>query len=243
MEDLLLSVSSPTEIDLEVFLKWIDGLAINEITRSTRQNSNGRSIIALEFVYKNEENQHDLDSMIFYEVQDQFRLYEVLEHYLMQPSLLRAHAVSVVTSDLQPFIVERYWSVEDPFLRELLFKKLTKSRKDLEDASDSTGMSLRSITRQFDNVKRIYTAYEESSNLMDNLYQFINNAYLLSPALSKKYACILFLQYCKFNLTTKKRLTKVTYSALENCAALVMTFLNADGVTFARFCSTDAGYG
>lgn len=208
MEDLLLSVCSPPEIDTDIYGNWVDGYTSEEVAKFSPFKGNN-----FEFSYRIEECSADMMRMFQFDIEDQYRCFEVLEHYLMQPYLLKSQSLCTVAPDLQAQMIEKYWSLDDSFIRELLNRKLnTKGRKDLEDASESTGLHLRSVTRQFDNVKRIYAAYEDTTNLSSNAYQFIHKTYMISPNLSKKYTCLIYLMDSKFNLTSKKRLTKVPYS-------------------------------
>lgn len=211
MEDIILSVSSPPEIDQDVFACWVEGRTAEEASLfKIDQNRKTGTFAGLEFPRTIENLLPDQSDFIRYEVIDQFRVYQVLEHYLCYPSLIQNQSLCIITSDLQATLIDKYWSLDDIFVREFLNKKLTKSRKDLEDISETAGLNLRRVTRQFDNIKRIYTAFEDSSNLNDNIYSFITNTFLLSSNLCKKYACITFLMDSKFNLTAKRRIQRVS---------------------------------
>lgn len=235
MEDLLISVCSPPEIDVDIYSLWIDGFTPDEVAKISPFRGN-----LFEFSYRVEESSADMMRMFQYDIEDQFRCFEVLEHYLMQPYLLRSQSVCSVSPELHAFMIEKYWSLDDSFIRELLNKKLTKSRKDLEDASETTGLHIRSVMRQFDNIKRIYAAYEDTTNLSGNAYQFISKTCLISSTLAKKYTCLIYLMDSKFNLTSKKRLMKVPYPSLEVCAAVTMSCLNVDASVFSRILQADA---
>lgn len=77
----------------------------------------------------------------------------------------------------------RYYQIEDAVVREFLGKKLSsRHRKDLDEVSDKTYISLRSCRRQFDNVKRIFKRVEE---LPGSIVQNIKKQFLLSDELSK----------------------------------------------------------
>ena len=168
-------------------------------------------------------------------VNDDIRTFEALEHYLCAPTLLRSQTmIQIYSLKMQSFVIERYWALDDVVVREVVVgsKRLTRSRKDLDDVSESTGISLRSVTRQFDNLKRLYTAVEDNERC--NLFDFVQRSVLLKPELSRKYACILFLLYSKFTLTSKKRMTRVNLSGLEKCAALTLACLVSDCSTFFR---------
>jgi hypothetical protein len=148
---------------------------------------------------------------------------------------------------MQAALVEKYWSLDDTFVRELLNKRLNKSRKDLEDISEDTKINLRKVTRQYDNIKRIYSSFEEAISSSSSsssaaptspqalsIYSFVSSSFKLSHQLAIKYACIIFLIISKFNLTTKRRMAKVSCQNLEICAALIKAFLCADSLKFKQ---------
>lgn len=225
MEDIILSVSSPPEVDLDIFACWVEGRTAEEAaTFKVDQNRKNGTFAGLEFSRPMDNLVADQSEFIRYEVIDQFRMNQVLEHYLCYPSLIQNQSLCIITSDLQATLIDKYWSLDDIFVREFLNKKLTKSRKDLEDISETTGLNLRRVTRQFDNIKRVYVSFEDSSNLNDNIYSFVSNNFLLSSNLSKKYACITFLMDSKFNLTAKRRIQRVSCERYQ--------FMHFDGFMF-----------
>lgn len=240
MEDILISVTSPPDIDLELFMQWVEGRTLEEaqlvkldqMRKSYhQQHSTKMTILGLEFP---RENYIDFTNIINYEVFDQYCAFQTLEHYLMQPYLIRSQSLCIVSPELQNWIIERYWSLDDLFVREILNKRLVKSRKDLEEISELSGLNLRRITRQLDNIKRTYSTFEDIPNLLGSVYNVISKNYLLAHAQCKRYACIIFLLYSKFNLTTKRRMMRIPCENLESCAALIMTFLCLDGASFSR---------
>lgn len=129
-------------------------------------------------------------------------------------------------------------------MREILNKRLTKTRKDLEDASESTGLNLRRVTRQFDNIRRIYSEFEDASiTQVGNVYRFIAKNYLLSNYLVKKYTCLVFLLYTKFNLTSKRRIQRVPCENLEYASALILVFLALDGQSYLKLLAAETSTG
>lgn len=68
-------------------------------------------------------------------------------------------------------------------MRELLGKKITsKSRKDMEEVAEKTGITLKSCRRQYDNVKRVFKIVED---LPGFLATNIKQHFLLSDDLAK----------------------------------------------------------
>eukprot|EP01039_Chlorochromonas_danica_P010816 gene10816-12025_t len=240
MEDILLSVSSPPEIDLEAFLLWVDGAPVEEaqimkIDQMKRAfnypSANGPLLTSFS------QTQALLTAAVV--TDNQYRAFQTLEHYLMQPHLIRSQSLCIISPELQSWIIEHYWTLDDGFVRELLNKRFVKSRKDLEDISESTGLNLRRITRQLDNIKRIYATFEDLPNLVGNIYNAIAKNYLLSARLTKRYTCITFLLYSKFTLTTKRRMQRIACPNLEHCAGVIMVLLCLDSASFFRFASAE----
>ena len=81
-------------------------------------------------------------------------------------------------------------------IRELLGKRLTaRSRKDLDDISERTGVSLKSCKRQYDNIKNIFKEVEDSTG---GLGENIKKNFLLSEKLSKYVQCTLYhYEWCQ----------------------------------------------
>ncbi|RXM91724.1 Acidic fibroblast growth factor intracellular-binding protein [Acipenser ruthenus] len=67
----------------------------------------------------------------------------------------------------------RYYAFDEAFVREVLGKKLSKgTKKDLDDVSAKTGITLKSCRRQFDNFKRVFKVVEEMKGpLVENIHQ------------------------------------------------------------------------
>jgi hypothetical protein len=252
MEDLLLSVSSPPEIDLDTFSYWVEGRTTEEcshykieyyrksglsfglefpfqvsntsstLSHSSMNNSTptnqydgsggGNSNNYLSSTFSSLSSSINQNDCIKYEINDQYSLFQLLEHYLCLPHLLSSQTLCILSpNELKTTLIDRYWNLDDIFIREVLSKKLTKNRKDLEDISENTGLNLRRVTRQYENLKRIYSYFEENNHLITNLYTFISKQFFLNSnhLLSKKYACIIFLLYHKFNVMGKKRIMKL----------------------------------
>jgi hypothetical protein len=211
MDDFLLAVSTPSELDLELFLMWVAGKSSDEAYYSKLELYRKSEFnFRLEFRGTREQYKFEQNEFVRHEVVDQYRSFELLEQFLTQPQSLRSQCLVVIKPEYNPYLIDNYWSVDDSFVKEVLNKKLTRSRKDLEDAAETLHLNLRSLTRQYDNIKRVYNAYEDPINSADdNIYAFLVKNYILGPLLARKYACIIFLLVQKFNLTSKKRLLTV----------------------------------
>lgn len=83
----------------------------------------------------------------------------------------------------QVIICFRYYEFDDVVIRELLGKKITsKSRKDMDEVAEKTGITLKSCRRQYDNVKRVFKVVED---LPGSLAANIKQHFLLSDDLAK----------------------------------------------------------
>lgn len=101
-------------------------------------------------------------SLVRNQIANQFRLFESLEHYLHRPKNFVEQYVVPIPLEIKKFMVERYYCFDESVIRELLGKRLNaRSRKDLDEVSEKTKISLTSCRRQFDNLKRIYKRVED----------------------------------------------------------------------------------
>lgn len=222
MEELFVCITSPPPFEEDVLMKWVKGEASDQ--RTTRSDSSS----IFQFRHPTLSNFADDLSRI-----EQYRVFDVLEHFMCQPLLLNSQMMIQIPLNVQKFIIQSYWGLNDSVVREIVYKRLNKSRKDLDDVSDTTGLNLKSVTRQFDNLKRIYT-FIEDNQWQCNIFGSIVTNFLLDPLLARKYSCVLFLQYSKFNLTSKKRMQRVCGDGLEKCAALTLVFLGSDNESFYK---------
>jgi hypothetical protein len=233
MDEILLCLTSPPQFDYELFSHWVDGKSEEDVFQLKLEQFRKNNIsYGLEFHRPTGILVIEQPDFIKFEITDQYRSFQILEHFVSQPLLLKNQSFCVIDASLQPILVEKYWSLDDIFVREVLNKRLTKTRKDLEDASETMGLNLRRITRQYENLKRVYNSFEDDS--FTNIYAFLNQQFLLNDNIARKYSCIIFLLITKFNLLHKK-LKKVSCENLENCAALILTFLSTDLNTFLKY--------
>jgi hypothetical protein len=165
---------------------------------------------------------------------DQYRAFEFLEHYFQNPVLLQQHTIIELSQLAQRQFVTYYWSLDDIFVKEILLtKKVIKSRKDLDDIAEATNLNLRRVTRQFENVKRLFTAVEESkSSWQCNVVSYLQENFALPELLSVRYASLLFLQVSKFSLASKKRIQRVSCEGLERSAMSILACMNSEQDVF-----------
>ncbi|XP_046840448.1 acidic fibroblast growth factor intracellular-binding protein B-like [Xenia sp. Carnegie-2017] len=201
MEEVDVFVTDPTTLDAEVYDLWLYGLTEGEAADHLIKRRHFEHVAAS-------------PSIIASDISDQYRVYHVLEHFLPTPTLLATQQMLQIPAVIQNRLIERYYEFDNIVVRELLGKKLTtRLRKDLDDISERCDIPLKSCRRQYDNVKNVFKAVEDSPG---DLVSIIKTEFLLSERLSKSYACIVFMSYHKFE-TTKKKLSSLTFADWAFC--------------------------
>jgi hypothetical protein len=119
-------------------------------------------------------------------------------------------------------LIEKYYNLDDIVCRELLGRKLSsKYRKDLDEIAEKTSIKLKSCRRQFDNIKRIQKAVEDSQPT--SLLRIIQREFMLSEELARKYCVIAFIANQRFEVS-KKKLQYLTFMDFHECAKAIMNF-------------------
>eukprot|EP01137_Pigoraptor_chileana_P014804 Opistho-2@69936 len=167
MADMDLFIGHPACINQSVYGLWLQGNSLEKAV-AARQSRGFASHNA---------------SAIHSDTIDQYQVFAMLEHYLKHPQQLASQSLVPLGSDLQHMLIERYFDFDEAVMRELLGKKLTAGlRKVLDDVSERSKINLQSCRRQFDNLKRIYKAVEDTEG---GLAENVQNAFLLSRDMSK----------------------------------------------------------
>jgi len=189
-------------INNDIYELWLKGCTAFEAARVEQTKVNLKSLGA---------TFEDLLS----DVIDNYRLFAGLEEMLKSPPQLSHQLLYQFSPDTVKLLIQKYYSFDASVIREIFGRKLSsKSRKDLDDVSEETGVSLKSCRRQFDNVKRVFKTVEEmSGRLVDN----IQTHFCLSKELAKSYAAIVFITNNRFE-TGKKKLSYLTFSNFAICA-------------------------
>ncbi len=80
---------------------------------------------------------------------DNYRLFMAIEKHLRNPVTLSYQPLFQISPDIQKMLIEKYYELDSLVAREVLGKKLSsKHRKDLDEISDKTKVSLKSCRRQ-----------------------------------------------------------------------------------------------
>ncbi|KAI6053971.1 acidic fibroblast growth factor intracellular-binding protein isoform X1 [Ictidomys tridecemlineatus] len=204
--ELDIFVGNTTLIDEDVYRLWLDGYSVSDAValrvRSGILEQTGATAAVLQS-----------DTM------DHYRTFHMLERLLHAPPKLLHQLIFQIPPSRQALLIERYYAFDEAFVREVLGKKLSKgTKKDLDDISTKTGITLKSCRRQFDNFKRVFKVVEEMrGSLVDNIQQH----FLLSDRLARDYAAIVFFANNRFE-TGKKKLQYLSFGDFAFCAELMI---------------------
>lgn len=200
-------VGNYTIIDQEVFELWVQGYSVVECVSVLQQRGELEAWGAAQDLLASDTGDH-------------YRTFGMLEKLLLTPPKLAEEWTFQLEPAVQRMVIEKYYELDDIVIREIIGKKLSgRTRKDLDDVAEKTGVLLRSCRRQFDNVKRIFKHVDEmTGSVMAN----IQSAFLLPPPLAKKYASIVFIINNRFE-TSKRKLNYLTFEDFSVCASLMMS--------------------
>uniref|UniRef100_A0A673ALD7 Fibroblast growth factor (acidic) intracellular binding protein a n=1 Tax=Sphaeramia orbicularis TaxID=375764 RepID=A0A673ALD7_9TELE len=195
-------VGNTTIMDEEVYQLWLDGYTVNDAVKVRMEGG----------VLEECETSADV---LLSDTMDQYRTFQMCERLLHSPAKLANQLLFQIPPHRQAILIERYYAFDDAFVREVLGKKLSKgTKKDLDDISAKTTVTLKSCRRQFDNFKRVLKVVEE---LKGPLVENIRQHFLLSDKLARDYAAIVFFANNRFE-TGKRKLQYLTFQDFAFCA-------------------------
>ncbi|KAF9964260.1 hypothetical protein BGZ70_006711 [Mortierella alpina] len=158
-------------------------------------------------------------------ITSQYRTYEMMHHYLHHPRHFAGQFMFPLSHSAKQHLIERYYSFDESVIREILGKKLnSRTRKDLDEVHEKTGVKLTSCRRQFDNLKRVMKKVEDAEGR--TLVQDIEHQFLLPHHLARQYAHILFIADNKLD-TFRKRLSCYQFQDFEYCGSVFMQYWTA----------------
>ena len=165
--------------------------------------------------------------LILSDLHDNYRLFNLWETMLHQPIMFSEQLVFQLDSETQNLLIEKYYALDDCVVRELIGRKFSsRLRKDLDETSERTRVSLRSCRRQFDNIKRVFRTTEE---IPGNFVHNIKTNFLLPPALAEKYSVIVFIACHRFEIN-KKKLNYLSFEDFSIVCKTIMTDWTCSGV-------------
>ncbi|XP_066575199.1 fibroblast growth factor (acidic) intracellular binding protein a isoform X2 [Amia ocellicauda] len=195
-------VGNTTIMDEEVYQLWLDGYTVTDAVSMRVRSGILEQWGACQAVLESDTTDH-------------YRTFQMAERLLHCPSKLANQLLFQIPPQRQAMLIERYYAFDPAFVRELLGKKLSKgTKKDLDDVSTKTGVTLKSCRRQFDNFKRVFKVVEEMKGpLVENIKQH----FLLSDRLARDYGAIVFFANIRFE-TGKKKLQYLNFEDFAFCA-------------------------
>jgi hypothetical protein len=195
-------LTDPVRINEEVYALWLQGLNAPDALAQRLLSAQHDHLPAIG-------DAATMRELLWRDTVDQYRLFEKLEHYLLQPSLFRSQLLFQLPPLQQYFMIERYYAIDGAVARWLLGKKLstTKIQKDLDEISDATQRTLKSCRRQLENLRRVYAAMEDR-NFQGIMAAQIREAFSLSEKMATKYACVMFLLHGRFEVHPTHRPTQ-----------------------------------
>lgn len=205
MDNFSISFTHPLTVDMGLFAMWVNGLPEQEAAK--RFASSISSSVA-DIPY----------SLLQLEVSEQYNLFKYLERYLQAPVLLNSPILSSLSPSQKENLLDNYYSFNKEVMREILGKKMSaKLRKDMDDVSEKTDVSLHSCRRQFDNVKNILKTLEDDE---DSIHDILKNHFLFTDNLVKKYCPLVFVFLERLE-TTKKKLSYLTFDNIMICTEFI----------------------
>ncbi|CAG5124637.1 unnamed protein product [Candidula unifasciata] len=189
-------------INADIYDLWLKGNSVSEATKHQQNKVSLKKFGA---------TLDDLQS----DIVDHYRLFAGLEEMLKTPPRLNHQLMYQFDPETVHMLIQKYYCFDASVMREIFGRKLgTRSRKDLDDISEETGVAVRSVRRQFENAKRVFKTVEElSGRLVDN----IQSHYCLHEDLAKSYAAVVFISNNRFE-TGKKKLNYLSFEDFAACA-------------------------
>ena len=198
----------PLEISPHVFSLWLSGYNIDE---ACRRRTDTEPEVTRQF--------QDFLSLLRSETKDQFRIFLILEPYLQSPSTFLTQNLVQLPTATKKALIEQYYAFDESVVREFFGKKLSaRNRKDLDDVSEKTGISLKSCRRQFDNIKQVLRVVDDyEGSLVEN----IKTQFILPESLARSYASVVFISHNRFE-TNKRKLAHLSFTDFTYCANIMI---------------------
>jgi len=143
----------------------------------------------------------------------------MLEDLLLKVGNFTEQLLYQIDDESAEDLIEKYYGLDASFCREMAGKKLSsRTRKDLDDISEKTGIALKSCRRQFDNIKRVARTVEELPGAyVPNIVRLFH----VSKELAEEYATLVFLSAFKFEMS-KRKLSRLPFSTIKTVSLIVM---------------------
>lgn len=242
--------SDPLNLSIDLFDQWLSGRPWTTWTSgaadTTELVSRYPKFVGNYAMDRTSESK--VSSLHCLEKADANRLFNHLEHFFSVPSVMEPQLKIwfQIPRSMRLKLIEKYYGYDNAVMREIVSKRLTKSRRDAEEIAENTRFQKGSITRQVENVRRMYSIVFDETRQSQSMIKSIESTFLLPLGLCQRYATVLFLVYSKFDLTTKAKVKRLPCTALERCSSAIMAFLLPDVHVFntvsSKYCSEESVY-
>eukprot|EP01121_Diplochlamys_sp_Union-15-3_P016303 TRINITY_DN5523_c0_g1_i1.p1 TRINITY_DN5523_c0_g1~~TRINITY_DN5523_c0_g1_i1.p1 ORF type:complete len:367 (-),score=29.92 TRINITY_DN5523_c0_g1_i1:60-1160(-) len=155
----------------------------------------------------------EIKYLILKDTQEQFRTFDILEHYLKYPKQLLTQPKIPLPTAVRNELLERFYTIDNDFAREVLGRSQGKLAKNLYVISEKLNLELRKCVRQLQNLKRIYKFVESHKHSKTPIVDLVKKQFLISQELSSKYVRIIFLLFHRFE--SKKKLPFLSYEDFD----------------------------
>jgi len=166
-------VTEPPQAELNLFECWIRGVEIQkavaarlEKLSSVLKEAEELQLDGLpETLSQKELRDPYLRQLFLEDTNDQYRLFDSLEHDLCRLGCSSSQIACHVPYPTFRWMNEMYYCLDDAFCREIAGRKLNaKTRSIMDDISSECGIPLKSCRRQFDNLRRIAAFLENATS-------------------------------------------------------------------------------
>lgn len=229
MTDFACLIVHPIDLDIQVFHDWILGLSAQEVVSNKYSREPQKKDLSLPNIINDVRKlwkkpyfpADETLSRLEMHVYSQYRTFKHFEHFLARPKFFLSQSVFSFCKEARYHIIESYYSFDECLMQEVLGKKLSsRLRRDLEEiAVDKLNISISSVRRQYENLKRLMKRTEESSNVA----MLIEDEFCLPKALARKYTNIIFILTHKLD-TNRRKLAVFKFSDFIYCAGVFQKY-------------------
>lgn len=218
--------SDPPFVDVGVYQLWLAGVDVDAANLGRCKFDKS---LTSTFTLRGCDSKKAME-LIRQDTRNHWAWFNQLVPFLQRPKLLINHTCFQLSAPVRTMLVQKYYEFDSDVVREFIGKKLTASvRKDLDDVSERTSVSLVSCRRQFDNLKRVMKVALGEPDPTDpelfdasrTVYEVIASDFLLPEDLSRSYVHMIFLCHYKIDVH-KKRLHFLTYENLDYLTGLIL---------------------
>ncbi|KAK7078269.1 hypothetical protein SK128_016600 [Halocaridina rubra] len=175
--DVDIYVGNYTIIDQEVFDLWIQGYSVVEAVQVLQHRG-------------------ELDTwgatleLLTCDTSDHYRTFSMLEKLLLTPVKLAEEWTFQLEPAVQKLVIQKYYEFDDIVIREIIGKKLSgRTRKDLDDVAEKTGVLLRSCSQYTEEIFQEHTQVNRSNrtSIRTTQQNYAENLLKLKEELSSQF--------------------------------------------------------